>query len=131
MFDILAIDWGSKRFGLSYGSTSTGLIISCEYECFTIEIWQILKKEITNKNPQKIIIGIPTTFDLRPTEVTIEIQKFADQFALEYPSLLIIMLNERQSTKIAKKTLQNPISKHHLNHQASSSILKFYLDSQR
>jgi putative holliday junction resolvase len=131
MFDILAIDWGSKRFGLSFGSASTGLIISCDYDCFTKDIWQILQKEIQSKKPSLIIIGIPTTFDLRPTEVTFAIEEFADLFVSKYPNLQVIKLNERQSTKIAKSSLQNPISKHHLNHQASSNILKFYLDSLR
>lgn len=129
MFDILAIDWGSKRFGLAFGSSSSGLVIPCQYECNTVDIWTIVHKEITIRKPMYIIIGKPTTFDLKPTQVSDNIDSFINEFKKKYLESEPIIINERESTKNA--LLKNrEVTKHELNHNAACEILNIWLSER-
>jgi RNase H-fold protein (predicted Holliday junction resolvase) len=126
MFDIIAIDWGSKRFGLAFGSSYNGIVLACNYDCLTTEIWSTLSKEILDRRTQKIIIGMPTTFDFKKTEVSVSIETFVLELKERFELLEIIIVNERNSTK--KALLKNPELKHHsLNHQAAVEILEGWL----
>ena len=126
MFDIIAIDWGSVRFGLAFGSSATKLILPCKQECFTAKIWQILEQEIKQRNPKLVVIGKPTTFDLKPTQITFLIDKFTTEFQVRFPNIPIHIINERESTK---KALQKnrEVTKHELNHNSACEILSLYL----
>lgn len=126
MFDIIAIDWGSKRFGLAFGSSSTGIVLACDYDCFTSEIWIILAKEIESRKTQKVIVGMPTTFDLKKTEVSTNIEEFINEFKLKFEGLEVIIVNERNSTKKALSK-NSQLKKHNLNHQAAVEILESWL----
>jgi putative transcription antitermination factor YqgF len=129
MFDIIAIDWGSKRFGMAFGSSSNGIVLACGYDCSTSEIWSILTKEIFERRTQKIIIGMPTTFDFKKTEVSFSIEQFVLELKEKYEYIEIVIVNERNSTK--KALLKNSELKHHsLNHQAASEILESWLGEE-
>ncbi len=126
MFDIIAIDWGSKRFGLAFGSSSNGIVLACNYDCNTFDIWTILNKEIEVRKTQTIIVGMPTTFGLRKTEVGICIENFMIKLRSKFSFIKIIIVNERNSTK--KALLKNSdLKKHALNHQAAVEILESWL----
>ena len=123
MFDILAIDWGSQRFGLAFGSSSNNIVLACGYDCYTVEIWKVLEKEIIGRKIQKIIVGMPTTFDLKKTKVSIQIEDFIAGLKTVFPEIDVILVNERNSTK--KALLKNSeLKKHLLNHQAAVEILE-------
>ena len=125
MFDILAIDWGSKRFGLAFGSSSNGIVLACNYDCFTDNIWQVLDTEISERKVQKIIVGMPTTFDLQKTEISLRVEDFVAVLKTNFPKLNIAEINERNSTK--KALLKNSnLKKHSLNHQSAVEILESY-----
>ena len=125
MFDILAIDWGSKRFGLAFGSSSNGIVLACNYDCFTDNIWQVLDTEISERKVQKIIVGMPTTFDLQKTKVSLQIEGFVVELKTIFPKIVVISVNERNSTK--KALFKNSdLKKHLLNHQAAVEILESY-----
>ena len=123
MFDILAIDWGSQRFGVAFGSSSNNIVLACGYDCYTVEIWKVLEKEIIGRKIQKIIVGMPTTFDLKKTKVSIQIEDFIAGLKTVFPEIDVILVNERNSTK--KALLKNSeLKKHLLNHQAAVEILE-------
>lgn len=136
MFDIIAIDWGSVRFGLAFGSQESGLVLPCQYDCFTLNIWSILEKELaTRKDIKKIVVGIPLTFNLSPTKTTFAVVEFISEFGKVFPNIAIHKINERESTKKAfdkisifkdKKTKVN-VFKHDLNHNSACEILLQYL----
>jgi putative transcription antitermination factor YqgF len=129
MFDTLAIDWGSKRFGLAFASTPTGLVLACDYDCYTDNIWKILTNEIEGRAINKIIVGMPTTFDLKKTEVSLNIEKFVTNLKLNFPKAEVILVNERNSTQ--KALSKNPeLKKHSLNHQAAVEILESYFGEE-
>jgi putative transcription antitermination factor YqgF len=129
MFDIIAIDWGSKRFGMAFASSTNGIVLACNYDCYTSEIWSILTKEIFERRTQKIIVGMPTTFDFKKTEVSVSIEIFVLELKERFNLLEIIIVNERNSTK--KALLKNSQLKHHsLNHQAAVEILEGWLGEE-
>jgi putative transcription antitermination factor YqgF len=129
MFDIIAIDWGSKRFGMAFGSSSNGIVLACGYDCSTSEIWSILSKEILDRRIQKIIVGMPTTFDFKKTEVSVSIETFVLELKERFDLLEIIIVNERNSTK--KALLKNSqLKQHSLNHQAAVEILEGWLGEE-
>lgn len=129
MFDIIAIDWGSKRFGMAFGSSLNGIVLGCNYDCFTSEIWSLLSKEILDRKTKKIIVGMPTTFDLKKTEVSISIENFVLELKERFDPLEMIMVNERNSTK--KALLKNSqLKTHALNHQAAAEILESWLGEE-
>ncbi|NJK71867.1 MAG: pre-16S rRNA-processing nuclease YqgF [Thermales bacterium] len=76
MFDILAIDWGQKRYGLSYGDSSTKLVIPDKNHRFTKNIYSDLELIFNSKPINTIVIGLPTNFQLQSTKITQVIEDF-------------------------------------------------------
>jgi putative Holliday junction resolvase len=126
MFTILAVDWGEKRCGLAFGNPDTELVLTYTQECFTKDIFYTLDKEIIDRKIQTIVIGLPTNFQGGDTHITDKINQFVEQIKHDYPNLEITTVNERSSTKDAKKSLENNKNKHSLNHQAAAKILEYY-----
>ena len=62
MFDFLAIDWGSKRTGLAFGSSLTQLVLPYNKPLLTIEVYSVLEEQIKLKKIQFLVIGKPTNF---------------------------------------------------------------------
>jgi putative transcription antitermination factor YqgF len=129
MFDIIAIDWGSKRFGMAFGSSFNSIVLAYNYDCYTSEIWSILTKEIFERKTKKIIVGMPTTFDLKKTEVSFNIEKFVLELKEKFAFVEIVTVDERNSTK--KALLKNSqLKRHSLNHQAAVEILESWLGEE-
>jgi putative transcription antitermination factor YqgF len=134
MFDILAIDWGSVRFGLAFGSSEMGLVLPCVYDCETDNIWQILEREVAQRKIKLIILGMPMTRHLRDTEVSLKVKSFLQELSQKFPEISIQTINERNTTaKALTKILDRPIknktvSKHGINHNSAAEILNLWLD---
>lgn len=126
MFDFIGIDWGSKRFGLSFGDSTTGLIIPYRSTLFSNDIWHVLQKEIQFRNITHIVIGIPTNFFLQDTQVTAQIRDFIDQLVSTFPTIKIETINERGTSQDARITTQN---KDDINHIAAVHILTRYFEN--
>jgi RNase H-fold protein (predicted Holliday junction resolvase) len=122
MFDVIALDWGSKRFGMAFGASSNGLILACNYDCFNPDLFEILNKEILARKTKRLVIGMPSTFDFKKTEVSISIDLFVVEFKSKYPDIEIEIVNERNSTKKALEKNYS-LKTHKLNHQAAAEIL--------
>jgi putative transcription antitermination factor YqgF len=136
MFDILAVDWGSVRFGMAFGSNEIGLIIPCVYNCETKEIWQILKKEMVERKIKIIVVGMPMTRQLKDTEVSLKVKVFLQELKHKFPEIKIETINERNTTaKAMVKILIQPtknktVSKHGINHNSAVEILNLWLESK-
>jgi putative transcription antitermination factor YqgF len=136
MFDILAIDWGSIRFGMAFGSSEMGLVIPCTYDCFEKEIWQILEKETTERKIQILVLGMPMTRQLKDTEVSLKVKHFLTELKLKLPEIQIETINERNTTAKAmvkildKPTKNKTVSKHGINHNSAVEILNLWLESK-
>jgi RNase H-fold protein (predicted Holliday junction resolvase) len=123
MFEFLAIDWGSVRIGMAFGS-SFGLVLPFGENLDWGNFWQILKNQIETRKTQKIIVGIPTNFEFGKTETGTKIELFITELEQKLKSwdemenhpkqgetkkretkkkffskIEIIIINERNSTK--------------------------------
>ena len=129
MFDILSIDWGSVRYGLAFGSSSSGLVLPFVGEAAAGDIWTILDKEIRGRKISTVILGYPTNFQLGNTATTDHILVFQKQLELKFPHLTIHRVNERNTTKASL----NPTfakNKTNLNHLAAVKILELWLGEE-
>jgi putative transcription antitermination factor YqgF len=137
MFDILAVDWGSVRFGMAFGSSKTELILPCLYNCLTKDIWNILEREINDRKVNTIVLGMPMTRQLRDTEVSIKVKIFLEKLKQNFPEIVIEIINERNTTtKAMLKILNQPIknktvSKHGINHNSAVEILNLWLENSK
>jgi RNase H-fold protein (predicted Holliday junction resolvase) len=125
MFDILAIDWGLVRTGLSFASTETGLAIPYNQELMTSDLLKIIDKEVKNKSIKVFVLGKPTNFKLQNTRVTDLIESFRIELQAIYPNIPIVFINENNSSKSAV----NIKNKHTINHHAALEIARRYLES--
>jgi putative transcription antitermination factor YqgF len=136
MFDILGIDWGSVRFGLAFGCSKTGLVLPCKYDCFYVEIWKVLEREVSERKIKIIILGMPMTRQLRDTEVSLKVKEFCIKLVKNFPDLQIETINERNTTaNTLTKILINPTknketSKHGINHNSACEIINLWLESK-
>jgi putative holliday junction resolvase len=136
MFDILAIDWGSVRFGMAFGSSEIGLVIPCNYDCETKNVWEVLEKEITERKIKTIVLGMPMTRHLKDTEVSLKVKEFLQELRQRIPKIQIETINERNTTaKAMIKILDQPtknktVSKHGINHNSAVEILNLWLESK-
>jgi putative transcription antitermination factor YqgF len=133
MFDVLCIDWGSKRVGLAFGSTETLIILPYTKDFDIDDVWSILKYEITQRVIQHIVLGYPVTFTGAKTRITIDVELFHNQLREKYPGIPITIINERNSTKHAKSQIQSHgkinTDKYQINHLAACEILRHYFES--
>ena len=123
MFDFLAIDWGSKRTGLAFGSTITQLVLPYNKPLLTIEVYSVLEEHIKLKKIQFLVIGKPTNFQLQNTEVTTQINNFCEELKIRLPELKQYYVNENNTSKNNLKT-KDP---HTINHNAALEIARIYL----
>ncbi len=118
MFEFLAIDWGSVRIGMAFGS-SFGLVLPFGEVLDWNNFWQILKNQIETRKTQKIIVGMPTNFEFGKTETGTKIELFIIELAQKlknwdeienyfeqgkikknfFSKIEIVTINERNSTK--------------------------------
>lgn len=123
MFDLLAIDWGSKYFGIALGSSFSRLVVPINTQETKKTIINFLKKEVYSKGVKVIVLGIPTNFKNQPTEKTLQVQKFAKKLENLFPQIKIILVNENKSSQLAKL-----LYKKNLHNQSAARILEYYLE---
>lgn len=130
MFNVLGIDWGSKRFGLSFGDKNTGLVIPAKYVCLSEDIFDNINREVSERGIKKIVVGSPTNFVGEKTEISKQISDFVKQLKEAYPNLEIITVNESGSSKESRGSFANTrkIDKDMLNHLAAEKILHYYFE---
>ncbi|MCY7422074.1 MAG: Holliday junction resolvase RuvX [Chitinophagaceae bacterium] len=104
MARILSIDYGSKRTGVAVTDPmqiiATGLtgLHTKNLESYLIEYF---KMEIV----EKVIIGHPTNLDDSDTHATPLVQAFINRFKKVFPSIPIIKVDERYTSKLASRSM--------------------------
>jgi putative holliday junction resolvase len=102
----LGFDFGFKRIGVAVGQRLT-----CSASPLTtlpakqgIPDWAIIKKLISQWNPQALVVGLPTCIDDSELYTTAAARRFAKQ--LRKQSLLMVhLVDERLSTVEAREQL--------------------------
>ncbi len=126
VFDVISVDWGSKRSGIAFGSTENGLVIPYSFKLLTKDIFVILTNEVNNRKTQQFIVGYPTTFFGEKTTISVYIEEFISELALAFPKIKITTVDERNSSKLSRGLIGKS-EKHSINHQSACEILKWYL----
>lgn len=136
MSKILGMDYGSKRTGLaitdSLNIIASGLttISTNNLICFFNEF--LLKEEI-----KTLVIGLPKRLNNQEFFLEFFIQKFIKKFYRKYPSINIVRIDERFTSKLALDVMiQNKMKKKQrknkniLNLISAIIILQSYLDKK-
>jgi len=129
MFDHLCLDWGEKRCGLAFGDSVSGLILLYKNDLPTFDLEKVLEKEITGRKIRVLVVGRPTNFFMKETQVTGRIENFVNQLQLVFPNLKIVFENERNSSKQAKNQ-GIKVDKFNINHLAAMNILENYFSKE-
>ena len=129
-FEYLAIDWGSKRFGIAFGSSEPFVVLPYRGEFLEKQWRSQLLQILLEKKPRILIVGRPTTFDGRPTEVTVKIEEFATELKLllknnALENIEVQLYNERETTKFAHNL--QITNKTDINHAAAVRLLELWV----
>jgi putative Holliday junction resolvase len=101
---IIAIDYGSKRVGVAI-TDSLRMIAFGLSTVLTEEIFIFLDKLINKENISEIVVGLPKNLDNSKNEISDEVSVFINKLNQKYQSIIINSLDERFTSKMAKKTI--------------------------
>lgn len=104
MSKIIAIDYGSKRVGVAI-TDSLRMIAFGLSTVLTEEIFIFLDKLINKENISEIVVGLPKNLDNSKNEISDEVSVFINKLNQKYQSIIINSLDERFTSKMAKKTI--------------------------
>lgn len=118
---ILAVDYGERFTGLAYSPDG---VLSLPLEVLdTKDLLASLNRILSEKKIQQLVVGIPTMDNGQNTPLT---EKIKNIFRPEHFSVPIVFINERGSTKSARKS----VSSGRADDVAAQQILTYWLDSQ-
>ena len=101
---VLAIDYGFKRTGLAV--TDELQIIASGLTTVPSEtIFTFLKDYFSKENVNKVLIGEPKQMNGQPSESTPIIEKFVADFKEKFPTIPVIRVDERFTSKMAFQTM--------------------------
>lgn len=101
---ILALDYGGKRTGIAI-TDELQLIASGLTTVATPELLDFLKKYITSENVELVLVGEPKQKDGTHSDIEVEIQKFLKKFSEIFPTMKILRVDERYSSKMAFQSM--------------------------
>jgi len=134
VFDIIAIDWGTKRCGLALGDTKSLISLPYSKPLFSEDLESIVNEILSDNTGIKLILfGIPSNAKNGETQTSNKIKTVVEQFKTRF-NCEIITIDERFSTKDATSLLkdsngQTP-NKHDINHISAHVLLMKYLETQ-
>ena len=134
MVKALGIDFGLKRTGFAMTDDS-GIIASPLETIDSNELPVYLKKLIEGQKIQLIVIGFPLSMDGTDTDITENVRLFEKFVKASYPSLKVVLYDERMTSKIAQNALvqiskkQQRKQKGLIDKMSAAIILQDYMNS--
>ena len=131
MSKILAIDYGRKRIGLALSDEDEFIAFTINpvsAENFT-KLFQLLLKRIKESNPSTLLVGYPLGIDLKPTQMSIEVDQFIEKLKENF-NIPIEKWNEVGTSKLAQKNIKNSRNKS-IDSESARIILQEYLDFKK
>ncbi len=104
MFKAIGIDFGLKRTGFAITDDS-GIIASPLETIDSRNLPSYLKKLIETRKIQIVVIGYPLSMDGSDTDITENVRQFEKFVKGSYPTLDVVLYDERMTSKIAQKAL--------------------------
>ena len=134
MLKAIGIDFGLKRTGFAMTDDS-GIIASPLETIDSNELPVYLKKLIEGQKIQLIVIGFPLSMDGTDTDITENVRLFEKFVKASYPSLKVVLYDERMTSKIAQNALiqiskkQQRKQKGLIDKMSAAIILQDYMNS--
>ncbi len=132
MGQILAIDYGKKKIGLAMSDETKQIsgklpLLRVNSDKEAVEgIMNIIESFGTI---DKIILGLPLGRDLKPTQMSVIIKKFAEKLQKELGEKInIVFTNETYSTNLAERGKNKNFKKDKSDSEAARIFLQEYLD---
>ena len=101
---IIAIDYGKKRTGIAV--TDPFKIIATGLRTVeTSMLMPFLKDYFLKEQVERVIIGMPTNLDDSDTHATPMVRQFIGGFKKNFPSIPIIEVDERYTSKLASRAM--------------------------
>ena len=101
---ILSIDFGSKRTGLAV-TDPLKIIATGLTGLHTKDLESFLKDYFQKEEVEKVIIGNPTNLDDSDTHATPLVQAFINRFVKVFPTIPIVKVDERFTSKMAVQSM--------------------------
>jgi putative Holliday junction resolvase len=101
---IVAIDYGKKRTGIAV-TDELQLIASGLTTVATTELISFLKDYVTKENVEKFVVGEPKQMNNTSSESEALIQPFLQLLSKEIPSIEVVRVDERFTSKLAFQTM--------------------------
>lgn len=128
---ILAIDYGTKKFGLALSdedesfASSLPLLFVKNDDVALEKISTIIKE----RNVDKVIIGLPLNDDGSHSPFSKHIENFSDRIVKENPSIELNTVNEVMTSAFARKTAKDAkYKKRNIDGEAARIMLQEYLN---
>ena len=102
---ILAIDYGRKRTGIAV-SDPLQIISTALQTVETHTLIPFLKDYISRETVDCIVVGEPRQMNNQPSESVIYIEPFIRQLKKEFPEIPVERVDERFTSKIASRAIQ-------------------------
>ncbi len=101
---ILAIDYGRKRVGIAV-SDPLQIIANGLTTVHAKDIFDFLNNYLEKEKVDTIVVGYPTDLQNRATDATVYVNDFLKKLKKKYNDIEIKTIDERFTSKMAKKTM--------------------------
>ena len=128
MGKVLSIDYGRKRIGVAVSDEEN--IFAFSEPVITDTIWSKLYSKllatIKFHKPTKIVIGYPLGLDMKPTQMSLEVDHFIENLKQEF-AIEILKWNEVGTSQLASINFRHKKTQA-IDSESARIILKEYLD---
>lgn len=132
---ILSIDYGSKRTGLAV-TDPLKMIAGGLTGIHTKDLEKFLEEYFKKEVVELVIIGHPTNWNDSDTHATPLVQAFINRFKKVFPSIPLVKVDERFTSKLAVKSMvesgmkkKNRQNKNLVDEIAATIMLQDYLNT--
>ena len=131
--NVLAIDYGLKRIGIAIGTTESGIAFPRDIIFNDDHLMSRISEIIDDEAIAKVLVGLPKKQDMSKGEIDQKIREFVYNLEKIF-DIQVILIDERYTSKIAKKKLRDvgmkeKEQKKQLDSIAAQVILQEWLDS--
>ena len=132
---ILAIDYGAKRSGLAV-TDPLGIIATPLEMVPSHKLEEFLKSYFSKEEVKSVVIGLPSKVDGSETNATPLVRAFVNRFKKVFPSMQLILHDERFTSKMAMDAMisggmkkKDRRDKGNVDKVSATIILQSYLES--
>lgn len=104
MSRILAIDYGRKRVGLAV-TDPLQIIANSLTTVHSKDIWIFLAEYLEKEDVECIVVGYPKQMNNQASEAVRFINPFLKKLTKTYPDMMVKLVDERFTSKIAHQTM--------------------------